>query len=111
MQIVTLQQVKDQLNITFTTRDTALTDLTNRVENELLQYIGVADVAGLLEVLTGTESPSDEMQALVLSALESATLLAVHMRNQDPAADIWKGGILNRLLTPYRVPSISPGTA
>lgn len=103
MQIVTLQQVKDQLNISFSARDNALTDLTNRVENELLQYIGVADMDALYALIGETSD-------LASAALESATLLAVHLRNQDPAADIWKGGVLVRLLMPYRVPGIGTGT-
>ena len=103
MQIVTLDQVKDQLNITFSARDNALTDLANRTENELLQYIGVTDLEELYAAV-------GETSALATSALESAVLLAVHMRNQDPAADIWKGGTLVRLLLPYRVPTFSPGT-
>lgn len=103
MEFVTLDQVKGQLNITFSARDTALTDLTNRVESELLQYMGFASFAAFQEA-HGTE-------LLYTATVESAILLAVHMRNQDPAADIWKGGILARLLLPYRVPAIGQDTA
>ncbi len=102
MQIVTLDQVKGQLNITFSSRDTALTDLANRVEYEVLQYMGFASFVAF-ETAHGTE-------AIYSATVESAVLLAVHMRNQDPAADIWKGGVLARLLAPYRAPAIGVAT-
>lgn len=100
MQIVTLDQVKGQLNITFSSRDAAITDIINRTENELLQYIGVADLDALYAAV-------GETSVLVSSALESAVIIGCHMRNQDPGADIWKGGVITRLLFPYRVPAIA----
>lgn len=103
MQIVTLQQVKDQLNITHSARDNALTDMANRAEYELLQFMGYASWAEF-QVVHGTE-------AVYSATVESAVLLAVSMRNLDAAADVWKGGTLARLLMPYRPPAMGVATA
>lgn len=103
MQIVTLQQVKDQLNITHSARDNALTDMANRAEYELLQYMGSLSWAAFQE-LHGTE-------AIYSAPVESAVLLAVALRNLDASADIWKGGTIARLLMPYRPPAMGVATA
>lgn len=103
MQIVTLQQVKDQLNITHSARDNALTDMTNRVELELLQYMGFLSWAAF-QTLHGTE-------AVYSATVESAVLLAVAKRNDSAEADVWQGGTLARLLMPYRAPAMGIATA
>lgn len=104
MQIVNLTDVKDALNVSFSAQDNKLTKLIEQAEGEILQYCGVASVGDITEI-HGTDS-------VALSALETAVTYAVAMRWGDmgPTANIWGGGVLARLLFPYRVPAISGGT-
>lgn len=112
MQLVTLQELKDMLNITFSAQDTVLTTYGNLAEGFVLQYVGVTSKAELLERLTGTEAPSADLEDLVLASMEMGVRYAVGlMYASNGTADVWKDGLLVRLLMPYKVPGISPGTA
>jgi hypothetical protein len=103
MQIVTLSDVKAALNVSFTAQDAKLTQLIEQAEGEVLQYIGAASVDDVVAT-HGTDSVG-------LAALETAVTYAVAMRWGDmgPTANIWGGGVLARLLMPYRIPSIGTG--
>jgi hypothetical protein len=105
MQIITLEQAKVQLNVSFSARDTAITQLANGLEAEILSHIGVPTKAAALAL---TPEP---MQDLLESVLESAVLLCLTPRDQDNTFNIWDPKFpLSRMLQPFRVPSISPGT-
>lgn len=103
MQIVTLADVKAALNVTFSAQDGKITKLIEQAEGEILKYIGASDVDDITAV-HGTDS-------VALSALETAVTYAVAMRFGDmgPTANIWGGGVLARLLLPYRRPGIGIG--
>lgn len=113
MQIVTLQEIKDQLSISFSGKDSDLTRYINLAEGAFLQYIKVGSKAELLERLTGTESPSEELAALTMASLEMAVSYAVgRMYNAALAnqqVDVWDK-LTVRFLMPYRVPGVGPGT-
>lgn len=110
MQLVSLTQVKFQLRITHTAMDAGLTDLTDRVELEILQYLGFLNRDAFLDHFAGSTDTDTEIAEQSLAAVQSGVLVAVSMRFEDSAADIWKDKTMTRLLMPYRVPAFSSGT-
>ncbi len=110
MQFVTLQTVKTMLGITFDASDADLTEYINLAEGAILQHIGVPNKAALLEAMTGTEVPSQEIQDMTLASIQLAVRYAVaKLHATRGQGDIWDD-LLYRFLMPYRIPGISPGT-
>lgn len=104
MQIVTLQQVKDQSGITFSSRDAYLTQLANGIEAEIFGYLRADTKAAV--IATAPTELGDQAEAI----LENAVLVCIVPRMKDGMADIWKGGVLARMLQPYRLPGIAVET-
>lgn len=102
MQIVTLDEVKLDLNITHAAQDGRLTGIINRAEGEILQYCGLADMEAFYAVF----GESDVARAGIESAVRHVSAVRFH----NSIADIWTGGFLGRLLMPYRQPAFSSGT-
>jgi hypothetical protein len=114
MQFVTLQEIKDMLNITFNSRDTVLTKYINLAESQVLQYIGADSKADLLERIAGTESPSEAIEDMMLASLEMAVRYMVEQQNRGNVVSIGSGlndNLLVRLLMPYRAPEVSAGSS
>lgn len=105
MQIVTLQQVKDQLGVTFTATDAVLTLLANGIEAEIFAYLNAATKEQVLEA-----APARLGSAMAEAALVNAVLVNLAPRRRDSAFDIWKGGRLARMLFPFRIPGIGVGS-
>jgi hypothetical protein len=103
MQIVTLQKVKVQAGVTYSSRDNYLTQLANGIEAEIFAYLGADTKAEV------TASVPTELSGQADAILENAVLVCIVPRMRDAMCDIWKGGTLARMLFPYRVPSISGG--
>jgi Phage gp6-like head-tail connector protein len=102
VQIVTLAEVKLDLNITHDAQDARLTGIINRAENEILQYCNLAN----MDAFYGLFGDTDVARA----GLESAVRHVSAVRFHNALADIWAGGFLARLLMPYRQPAFSSGT-
>jgi hypothetical protein len=109
MQLVTLTQVKFQLRITHAVLDAGLTDLTDRVEREVLQYVGFLNRDAFLDHFAGATDTDTEIAEQSLAVLQSAVLGIVGLRFEDTTST----GIpeaFKRLLLPYRPPAFSSGT-
>ncbi len=107
MQIVTLEQIKWELNITHTAQDSRLTDLANRVEGEALARIGQsydALVAQITEAAGGTE-----FNAAALAPLQAAVLWVLKSRFHGKEATFLTG-FGAQLIIPYALPKFSSGT-
>lgn len=104
MLIVTLQEVKDQLGVTFTATDAALTLLANGIEAEIFGYVEASTVDELLARVP------QAMSAQAEAILKNAVLVNCSPRRADNAFDIWKGGRLARMLFQFRVPAVGIGS-
>lgn len=103
MQIVTLAQAKVQLEITFSARDAAVTQLVDGVENELLAYIGVPTKDAALALV------AEDMAEVLEGVLENAVLASLAPKSKDSAFNILTPAI-RRMLSPFVVPAVSSGS-
>lgn len=105
MQIITLQEAKDQLGVTFAALDTRITQLVDGIEAEIFAYLNCATVDIAIAQAPATLGP-----AMAEASLKNAVLVNLGPRQQDAAWDIWKGGRLARQLFPFRVPQMGTGS-
>jgi hypothetical protein len=103
MQLVTLAEAKLQLEITFSSRDTAVTQMVDGVEAELLAYIGVPTKAAALAL--GPE----EMATVLEGTLKTAVLCSLSPRSKDSSYNILTPAV-RRMLSMFVVPAVSAGS-
>lgn len=101
MDIVTLQQVKDQCGETTSARDAYLTQVAEGIETEIFAYLR----ASTKEAITATCPP--ELSAQADAILEHAVLRWINPRIKDSSCDIFKDGKLRNALLPYRLPAVA----
>jgi hypothetical protein len=110
MQIVTLTQVKFQLRITHAALDTGLTDLTERKEREILQYLGFVNRDAFLDHFTMSTDTDTEIAEQSMAAVQSAVLIAVDTEFNDSTKSWRDNTTIRQLLLPYRMPALSMGS-
>jgi hypothetical protein len=108
VEIVTLQQVKWDLNLTVDAHDARLTDLANQVEGEVLNYIGDATYTDL-QARLAEDAGVTELPVSATAPLVAAIRYLVKARFKGEESNP-RTGFAATLLVSYRVPKFSSGT-
>lgn len=108
MQIVTLEQIKWELNVTHSAKDAQLTAWGTDAENEVLGYIGLGDYPELLVALADKHGET-EVPEYRLASLKKAICHLVKCRFQGVDIKPSDPFVMGLLIT-YRLPSFSSGT-